>query len=337
MKRYTPLRSPDELRSLAGKRRGVSLAVVALVVYIPAVAVGATVYSSVNGWGLGTSVFYVAQALAGNMFNTPEDSRETRWLTLALFLFGSSIYAAAMGAFISSSLEDAVARSRAAYAADSIISAWSPRRLIGLASLLWLLIGCAYGVLYEGLDSGDALFFALGTFSASGSPPPICLPKDRPGDCALGAARTAFVTAYVCVGVPLFQALLSSLSFSLINDALTKRELEQMVQPLCQEDLRFALAIHKGGKAGEGRIDLSDFILMELLRIRRVSMQDVEEIKELFSLIDRNGDGEVDVAELARCHLLPELAPAAHRRLLAYQQGDNALPPGPAGRRTTIS
>lgn len=124
------------------------------------------------------------------------------------------------------------------------------------------------------------------------------------------------------------------------------------MQPLDYQDLQFAMTIHKRGKpyhasAGanksscEGKIDLSDFMLMELLRIKRVSMHDVEEIRELFSLIDRNGDGEVDVMELARCKLLPDGAsPSALRRLRAYQEPgrrDDQLPQATRSRRTTIN
>lgn len=71
-------------------------------IFVVSLLFGTMFYRIHHGWELSTSFYYSAQVLAGCMYDMPSESDPVSTsFTLIFFLFGSSVMAAAFGAFVS--------------------------------------------------------------------------------------------------------------------------------------------------------------------------------------------------------------------------------------------
>lgn len=174
-------------------------------------------------------------------------------------------------------------------------------------------LGVLYGVLYEGWDVNTSLFFSLSAMSASGIAPPPCDDGDA-YTCRLGTTRSLLVGTYLIVAVPIFTYTMGLFAELLVERAIRSRERSLMMTPLSDSEFRFAIELQGGLKTcptlpvpgdtpcsrvnsfqpePEIRLDLGDFIILELLRLKKISKHDLDYIRDLFDMLDADGDGVI--------------------------------------------
>mmetsp|Transcript_14833 Transcript_14833/g.22324 ORF Transcript_14833/g.22324 Transcript_14833/m.22324 type:complete len:380 (+) Transcript_14833:68-1207(+) len=179
---------------------------------------------------------------------------------------------------------------------------------------VWLLVGIAFSRIYEGQSYFQAVYFAVGAMSCSGYPAPECSSPGNPSNCTIDFLRAVFVSVYIMVGVPLFSLSMGQFSGIIIERAEHASELAKISRPITDEE--FLLAACVTGAVGnpakvpssygtggsrdinELSLDLSQFIVMELLRLQRVSEDELNDFKDIFSSIDMDSSGTIDYSEV---------------------------------------
>lgn len=208
---------------------------------------------------------------------------------------------------------------------------WNENRLkylTILACLCWTLFGIMYGVIYERIDFSSAIYLAVGVISCAGIPAPLC--EGDTTSCELGIIRAWFYTIYIMVGVPLFTFTLGQLAGFVAESAIHSTEARILVRPLNEEEFRNAISLcrrpnersdrvhsiapfssssldskfdpYQSGK--DLKIHLAEFLVLELLRLKRIDEEDVQEICSLFHHLDDDGSGYINRMKLRRRSLM---------------------------------
>jgi hypothetical protein len=171
-----------------------------------------------------------------------------------------------------------------------------------MSSDLLLLLMCGdsgtiYGVFVERQPWNYSLYFAFGAMVSSGVPPPKC--EGEPNSCEVGVLRASFVCIYIIVGIPLFALFLTQVGSYFAERAIRVHEMHVLHRPLSQSEFQYSdvLRAARGSKrivVDDGTVgqplrtvtlSLSDFIVLELLRLKRMSPEELEDIKGIFDSI----------------------------------------------------
>jgi hypothetical protein len=309
--------------------------VIAFVVYALSIGVAVCFYSSLYGWPITTSLLAATSTLLGPVYNVPapdEDTLAGNAFTLLLFAWGQSIgvycISTAVGQLVAQAPEIAARERRKLQEipedtdGDGEIGLWdywaywkgnmlvrmgyedyTLGYFIGLGTLAWTGVGVAYGLFYEEWDFNTSLYFTMSTLTEMGLAVPSCYTEDgdvSTQDCTYGDFRGIFLSVYIMVGVPLFAVCVAQFAGVLIKRAVRKREVDILHTPLTEEEYQFAANFY----GDDAVLSLGEFTVLELLRLQRVSIEDLEQIKELFRVIDETDTGTVDKPMLARRNLI---------------------------------
>jgi hypothetical protein len=171
--------------------------------------------------------------------------------------------------------------------------------LVTAAALTWVVLGVLYGVYIEGWDVNHSIYFAMNAVSMAALADPPCEDGDS-SHCDVGFYRGLAMSLYLIIGVPLFTLMLAQLAGLFINRAVRENEYKIIHQPLTQEEYNYAANLYDNDEV----LSLGEFTVLELLRLQRVSMEDLEHIKNLFCAIDEAATGMVDQPMLAKRNLI---------------------------------
>ena len=204
-------------------------------------------------------------------------------------------------------------------------------KTIALA-LSWAAVGTTYGLLYEKWDIRIALLYSIGGMAAAGQLPPPCIPSDSSDVsdslCQLGQFRGYFTAMYLMVGVPLFAYTLGQFSGLVVERAIQASERKHLLTPLSPEEYSFAATLNSSRNNGSSKYEakLSDtrltsttpdsvadldsnsicfaeFVVMEMLRLKRFSTDEVDDLRRIFDTIDSEGTGTIDKEHLLKSHM----------------------------------
>jgi len=326
--------APSQLNQ--GERKWVeNIYVTAFVVYALSLAVAVCFYSSVYGWPVTTSLLAATSTLFGPVYNVPTPDEPTlvgNAFTLLLFAWGQSIIvfciSTAVGKLVAQAPEIAARERRKLQTvpedADGdgeigLLDYWMYWKgnllirigyedyklgyIIGLCTIAWTGVGICYGLYYEEWDFNTSLYFTMSTLTEMGLAVPTCYNAagvNSTSDCEYGDFRGIFLSFYISVGVPLFAVCVAQFAGVLIKQAVRKHEIDILHMPLSEEEYEFAANFY----GDDELLNLGEFTILELLRLQRVSMEDLEQIKELFCIIDETSTGAVDKPMLARRNLM---------------------------------
>ena len=293
---------------------------------------GSIFYSTHENWDIYTSTFYSTQALLGCMYGVPNNiDMFSNVFTLILFIYGSTMLAGALGVLATTVVDNATKQERRRMKLyspidednDGIVGindwvhfyinnilvtvGWNEHYRKYLTLLLmtcWVLVGVYYGMVYENWELGYATYYSVAAISGSGAAPPVCVGADD-DNCTLGKARASFMTLYLVIGVPLFTLTLGQFSLALVERAVRKKELDALLQPLNEEEYFYACKLdsRNESQSGDNGMDFSQFLVMEMLRLKRFDRNEIDEIKELFNAIDYDSQGVITTEKLNKCHL----------------------------------
>jgi hypothetical protein len=300
------------------------LTIVVTVLFGVSVGLASVFYSLWHKWQFSTSLFYATQAITGCMYGVPEEKDPvSQGITMVLYILGSSIVTGALSVYLTSVIDGAIkkSRKRGLYTAPlqasktdtvSIVDSlgksidWEDNRAtvyIFSATLLWIVVGVFYGVLFEKYDFAEALYSSVAAISASGTHPPPCLMPDTAtgsDSCQLGSIRGYFMSLYLLVGIPLFSLTLGQFSGLAVDRAVRSNEYQKMKQGLSDEEFDFACSFHAKDRRGNKnkKISFTEFVLTELYRLKRVDSDELMEMREVFNGFDLDGDGFFDKNDL---------------------------------------
>lgn len=158
------------------------------------------------------------------------------------------------------------------------------------AVFLWLAVGTIYGIYYEEWTFTSAAVFSISTMSAAANVSPQCVGDDTT-NCKIGFFREMFLSIYMLIGCPLFTLALGQFAKFMIDRTIKKHEITILHTPITQEEFKYAANLYGDDP---NVMSLGEFTILELLRLQRITLADLEQIKSLFLSIDENSTGQLD-------------------------------------------
>ena len=153
---------------------------------------------------------------------------------------------------------------------------------IFITFLIWVLLGISWGIYDQKWDFITATHFAISALATGGLTAP---PVDSNG--ILPAKAAVFCGVYCLFGIPLMALTFAHFARLLVEGHVLSEVKSHIDKPL---DLtEFELAKHLCTK--DSVIHLSDFIVLQLLRQGKISLQMVNLIKAQFERLDTDSSG----------------------------------------------
>ncbi len=153
----------------------------------------------------------------------------------------------------------------------------------------WVGLGVAYGMKSQKWDFITATHFAVSALATGGLTAP---PVDEHG--ILPAEPAIFCGLYCIFGVPLFAMTLGQFASVLIESYLVEEEHAAIIRPLSESEYEFA---SKSLCTNDDAVHLSDFIVLQLMRQGKMSVESLQFMKRQFELCDRDGSGKLSWRE----------------------------------------
>lgn len=307
------------------RRRGLKEVVLAL--YVLLMVVSTMFYRFSSSWNFVTSIYFSCQIIFGEMMDTPHvDAMYVKFFTLILYIFGQGLLLSAFSSMYSTTIENIKLDVTNKVYADmlsnlSITTTSKPstvynkklsvQSILTIITLIWFILGVIYAKIYEQKDIITSIYWSLSLISCSGDAPPVCEQSDHDKPCSISQIRVLFMVVFITIGVPLFSVTLGSIcTLKVLTDAYEYEENKKIENPLNDDEIRFALSLdskrkqyynsRKGNYADEDDdgIDASSFIVIELLRLKKVTQEDIARYLSLFDKIDDANKGVVTKAAI---------------------------------------
>lgn len=157
-------------------------------------------------------------------------------------------------------------------------------RRIYLIFILWVGMGITWGINDQHWDPITATHFAVSALATGGLTAP---PVDENG--ILPAGPAIFCGMYCLFGIPLFALTLGQFARVLVEGHIVEEEHAAITRPLSRSEFQFASKICSKDDA----IHLSDFIVLQLFRQGKLSVESLEFMKRQFELFDKNQSGRL--------------------------------------------
>ena len=204
---------------------------------------------------------------------------------------------AALGPFVSSSIPvtDSIRQAIARLAAPPLV-----RRLLDLRDFLssyrtillwalWVTAGALWGAIAEGWGPITSVYFAVGALGTGGLQAPSLTAQG-----VIKPSSALFVGLWCLTGIPLFGMALGGGASMFVSRVIAAKERRAMQRPITTEEFEFAQSLFED----DGKLDMSEFIALELLRLGKVEMATLNSIKSEFNRIDTNRDGKLTAQEV---------------------------------------
>ena len=173
-------------------------------------------------------------------------------------------------------------------AAKHALELLAEHRVIALW-VLWIGGGALWGMLTEGWGPIASTYFAVGALATGGlEGPSLTAAGTIPDKSAL------FVGLYCLTGIPIFAMALGQFANSLIERHVAARERRALSKSISEDEFEFAQQL----VSNDGKIDLSEFIVLELFRLGKLDGATISTIKAEFQRLDKNGDGTLKRSEV---------------------------------------
>lgn len=173
--------------------------------------------------------------------------------------------------------------------------AWQLENRIYTVFLLWISVGIGWGMIDQKWDPITATHFAVSALATGGLTAP-----DVNADGILPPDPAIFCGVFCLLGIPLFALTLGHFARVLVSEHVAALEREALTRPITQAeyDLAAKLTTPK-----DNVVHLSDFIVLQLLRQGKLTVEAMEVLKHNFDLLDSNHSGRLNLEEATQ--LLP--------------------------------
>jgi hypothetical protein len=157
---------------------------------------------------------------------------------------------------------------------------------IYLIFIAYIFLGVTWGVTNQKWDVITATHFAVSALATGGLTAP---PVDENG--ILPAGPAIFCGMYCIFGIPLFALTLSQFASVLVENYIIEEELLAIKRPITDSEFRFASQSLCSSDIG---IHLSDYIVLQLFRQGKISLDSFSFMKRHFQLLDANRSGRLN-------------------------------------------
>jgi len=150
---------------------------------------------------------------------------------------------------------------------------------------LWLTVGVVYGVVKEKWSFITSLYYASAACSTGG------LQGPTPDDTGVW-----FSAIYCIIGVPIYGYTLGQFANGLSESYLKRMKKDTLASAITAAEFSVVSTLrghgnHSHGAKAHGGIDLFDFTLMELYRLRKTDDEEIQEIFQNFEALDADQNG----------------------------------------------
>jgi Ca2+-binding EF-hand superfamily protein len=166
--------------------------------------------------------------------------------------------------------------------------AWQLEHRIYFVFVLWVSIGILWGMLDQHWDPITATHFAISALATGGLTAPAV---NRDG--ILPAEPAIFCGVYCLLGIPLFALTLGHFARVLVSGHVTAMEASALTRPLSRAEFDLA----KNLTTKDSVVHLSDFVVLQLLRQGKLSLEAIEVLKENFELLDSDRSGTLTLEQ----------------------------------------
>jgi len=162
-------------------------------------------------------------------------------------------------------------------------------RRINILFVFWIGVGVAWGRRY-GWDLITATHFAVSALATGG----LTAPANNPESGYMDTEPALFCALYSILGIPLFSFTLSQFARILIEKYYAEDEYARITQPLSPSEFEFA---SRRLCSTDDAIHLSDFIILQLFRQGKLSVEELDYMKIQFRAFDKGRDGRLSRSE----------------------------------------
>jgi Ca2+-binding EF-hand superfamily protein len=167
--------------------------------------------------------------------------------------------------------------------------AWQLEHRIYVVFCLWLSIGILWGMLDQHWDPITATHFAVSALATGGLTAP-----EVNADGILPAEPAIFCGVFCLLGIPLFALTLGHFALMLVSGHVAAMDKTAWTRPMSRAE--FDLAKHLTTPR-DPLVHLGDFIVLQLLRQGRLSVEAVQVLKQNFELLDVDQTGTLTLEQ----------------------------------------
>ena len=169
----------------------------------------------------------------------------------------------------------------------ALASYWGPKLKIPFLYGTWVAAGVIWSCVYVKWTVYDGLYFVTSGLATGGMWP---IPDDSP------EWYFFFVGVYVSCGVPIM-ALAASTLVDVVSNSRSRIHLEEMMNARVT-DAELQMMKDCGIENGDGYIDMAEFVILILVRLRAVSPELIGVIEDRFVMLDADKNGTLTYHEL---------------------------------------
>jgi len=241
------------------------------------------------------SFYYAVNCGYSIGFGSLSDTNNTQKLfSIFMILIGAACLSGTISFFVTRKLSnmDAIANKRMeqGFSEKSVVARYFKQygmkgnALVFL--IVWLLIGIVFGMMHEKFKFIQSILFAVASLSTAG----LIGIDDKAEDTAW-----LFMAVFCMVGCPTFGAVVGQFASNFIDD---------YIEAAAQRKLHAAITLDEFNmvKGAYGQpddtIDMKEFFVLEMLRLGKTDMGQLEHIKSEFNRRDKSGDGKITWSEI---------------------------------------
>ncbi|KAG7336964.1 EF hand domain containing protein [Nitzschia inconspicua] len=179
---------------------------------------------------------------------------------------------------------------------------WYGENRIYFVFVAWVLLGVVWGMLDQGWDPITSTHFAVSALATGG----LTAPRVN-SEGILPAEPAIFCGLYCLLGIPLMAVTLGHFARALVSGQVAAMERDALTRPITATEYNVAkqnLTVRASG-AAKG-LNLGDFVVLQLMRQGRLSVQMFEVLKKEFEMLDKDQTGMLSLREATNCNLEDE-------------------------------
>lgn len=256
---------------------------------------GSLVYDWISGKTWAQSFYYAVNCGYSIGFGSLADSNNVQKLfSLFMILVGAGCLSGTISFFVTRKLSSMTSianeRIEQGFSTKSVVQRYFKQygmkgnALIFL--LIWMMIGMAFGMMHEKFEFLQSILFAVGSLSTAGL---IGIDKSA------GDGAWIFMAIFCMVGCPTFGMVVGQFASNFIDDYIEADARKKLHSSITLDEFNLV----KGAfGTQDNTIDMKEFFVLEMIRLRKTDMDQVEKIKYEFNARDKSGDGKITWSEI---------------------------------------
>ena len=146
------------------------------------------------------------------------------------------------------------------------------------------------------IDCCCIVYRAVTSCSTGGLQSAVCLHGTFGDNCDMGALRGGLMGTYFLFGVPIYANCLGQFAGMAIQRAVMEDRMNKLKQPIDENEFMYCANILS--PAGSDTLNCGEYILLELMRLKACTANQIESLKANFSRIDSHQTGFITMEEL---------------------------------------